>query len=97
MFNIVLKGNEDYVGIAARDTVNALKILVSSVRGVAATTEDKQIQQTILDNARDVINQSIRLLEEAKYAMNDPSNPENQQRLSQVFIPYYVVVFITVK
>ncbi|XP_055873161.1 talin-1 isoform X5 [Biomphalaria glabrata] len=78
------QGNEDYVGIAARDTVNALKILVSSVRGVAATTEDKQIQQTILDNARDVINQSIRLLEEAKYAMNDPSNPENQQRLSQV-------------
>ncbi|KAH9509677.1 Talin-2, partial [Bulinus truncatus] len=78
------QGNEDYVGIAARDTVNALKVLVSAVRGVAATTEDKQIQQNIIDNARDVINQSIRLLDEAKYAMNDPSNPENQQRLSQV-------------
>ncbi|CAL1533836.1 unnamed protein product, partial [Lymnaea stagnalis] len=78
------QGNEDYVGIAARDTVNALKVLVSSVRGVAATTDDRQIQQAILDNARDVINQSIRLLEEAKYAMNDPNNPDNQQRLSQV-------------
>ncbi|BFZ14072.1 hypothetical protein BsWGS_17114 [Bradybaena similaris] len=78
------QGNEDYVGIAARDTVNALKILVSAVRGVAATTDDKQVQQEIIDNARDVIRQSIRLLEEAKYAMDDPRNPENQQRLSQV-------------
>ncbi|XP_059140472.1 talin-2-like isoform X4 [Physella acuta] len=78
------QGNEDYVGIAARDTVNALKILVSSVRGVAATTEDKQIQQTIIDNARDVIHQSIKLLDEAKSAMNDPNNPDNQQKLSQV-------------
>uniref|UniRef100_A0A0B7BNT7 I/LWEQ domain-containing protein n=1 Tax=Arion vulgaris TaxID=1028688 RepID=A0A0B7BNT7_9EUPU len=78
------QGNEDYVGIAARDTVNALKVLVSSVRGVAATTDDKRVQQAIIDNARDVISQSIYLLEEAKYAMNDPGNPDNQQRLSQV-------------
>ncbi|CAG5116694.1 unnamed protein product, partial [Candidula unifasciata] len=78
------QGNEDYVGIAARDTVNALKIMVSSVRGVAATTDDKQAQQEIIDNAKEVIRQSIRLLEEAKYAMDDPRNPDNQQRLSQV-------------
>ncbi|CAG5121597.1 unnamed protein product, partial [Candidula unifasciata] len=78
------QGNEDYVGIAARDTVNALKVLVSSVRGVAATTDDRQVQQAIIDNARDVISQSVRLLQEAKNAMGDPSNPENQQRLSQV-------------
>ena len=40
------QGNEDYVGIAARDTVNALKILVGSVRGVAATTDDQQVRKS---------------------------------------------------
>ena len=39
----VFQGNEDYVGIAARDTVNALKVMVSAVRGVAATTNDNQV------------------------------------------------------
>ncbi|RUS77308.1 hypothetical protein EGW08_014935, partial [Elysia chlorotica] len=78
------QGNEDYVGIAARDTVNALKILVSSVRGVASTTEDRQVRQAIIDQAREVISQSHHLLEEAKAAMDDPANPENQARLTQV-------------
>ncbi|PVD36353.1 hypothetical protein C0Q70_03333 [Pomacea canaliculata] len=78
------QGNEDYVGIAARDTANALKILTNAVRGVAATTTDKQVQEAVIANARDVIDKSYRLLEEARRAMQDPSNPDNQQRLTQV-------------
>ncbi|XP_055955771.1 talin-2-like isoform X4 [Patella vulgata] len=78
------QGNEDYVGIASRDTANALKILTSAVRGVAATTKDEQIQHNIVGSAHDVMDKSIRLLEEAKCALQNPSNPENSQRLTQV-------------
>lgn len=78
------QGNEDYVGIAARDTANALKVLTNAVRGVAATTTDRQVQQAVIDSARDVIDKSHRLLEEAKRAMQDPNNPDNQHRLTQV-------------
>ncbi|XP_041355718.1 talin-1-like [Gigantopelta aegis] len=78
------QGNEDYVGIAARDTANALKELTSAVRGVAATSQDQEVRQAIISSAHEVLIQSIRLLDEAKKAMGDPSNPENQQRLTQV-------------
>ncbi|KAL5020158.1 hypothetical protein ScPMuIL_003050 [Solemya velum] len=78
------QGNENYVGIAARDTANSLTVLTRSVRGVAATTEDRQIQIVIIDCAHDVLDKSTRLLEEAKNTVNEPSNPENQQRLTQV-------------
>lgn len=43
MFVGCFQGNEDYVGIASRDTVAALKVLVNAVRGVAATTDDLQV------------------------------------------------------
>ncbi|XP_076439084.1 talin-1-like isoform X2 [Babylonia areolata] len=78
------QGNEDYVGIAARDTANALKVLTNAVRGVAATTTDRQVQEAVIDSAREVIETSQRLLEEARHAMQDPSHQGNQQRLSQV-------------
>ncbi|ESO89699.1 hypothetical protein LOTGIDRAFT_218488 [Lottia gigantea] len=78
------QGNEDYVGIASRDTANALKVLTSAVRGVAATTNDQQIQRNIIGSAHDVMDKSIRLLEEAKSALENPNSPENSQRLTQV-------------
>ena len=78
------QGNDNYVGIAAKDTANALRVLTDATRGVAATTEDREVQELVVDSAREVISQSTKLLEEAKKAMNDPDNPENQQRLNQV-------------
>ena len=78
------QGNENYTGIAARDTANALKVLMQSVRGVAATTNDRALQQKICDCALDVMDKSANLIEEAKKAVNNPSNPDNQTRLAQV-------------
>ena len=72
------------MGIAARDTANALKELTSAVRGVAATSQDPDVQQAVIASAHEVLLQSVRLLDEAKQAMSDPSNPDNQQRLTQV-------------
>ncbi|GFT39672.1 talin-2 [Nephila pilipes] len=78
------QGNENYTGIAARDTGSALKILTKAVRGVAATTSDRDVQMKIIDNARDVLDKSTLLIQESQRAMNNPSNPDIQQRLTQV-------------
>lgn len=79
------QGDESYTGIAARETASSLATLKEAVRGVAATTNDKEVQERIIEAARDVMEKSARLLEEAKKAVNNPNNPENQQRLAQAF------------
>jgi len=79
-----LQGNENYTGIAARDTANSLRVLTSAVRGVAATSSDRELQDSIIDHARDVMDKSANLIEEAKKAVMHPQNPDNQTRLAQV-------------
>ncbi|XP_053387301.1 talin-1-like [Mercenaria mercenaria] len=78
------QGNDNYVGIAARDTANALRVFVNAARGVAANSKDKQEQQLILDSAREVIAKSNHLLEAARDVIDNPNKPDNQQRLQQV-------------
>lgn len=63
-----------------------MKILTKAVRGVAATSTDRDIQSKIIDNARDVMDKSTLLIQESQRAMNNPSNPDIQQRLTQVLI-----------
>lgn len=81
---VIFQGNENYVGVAARDTANALRVLTEATRSVASTSEDIKVRRQVIDSARDVIDKSTHLLEETKRAMNDPENPENQARLNQV-------------
>ena len=78
------QGNDNYVGIAARDTANALRVFVNAARGVAANSKDRQEQELILESAREVIAKSNQLLEAARNAIDNPNNPDNQQRLQQV-------------
>ncbi len=82
-----LQGNDNYTGMAARDTANALQVLTNSVRGVAASTADRNLQDAIIDCARDVMDKSGNLIDEAKKAVNNPNNPDNQTRLAQVNCP----------
>ena len=78
------QGNDNYTGIAAKDTANALRVLTNAVRGVAANTSDRDLQDRILYSGKDVMDKSANLIEEAKKAVNNPNNPENQTRLAQV-------------
>ncbi|XP_066931569.1 talin-2-like isoform X1 [Clytia hemisphaerica] len=78
------QGNDSYTGIAARDTANALKALTNAVRGVAATSGEPSDQQAILKAAQVVMNKSAQLIAEAKHALEDPNDPENQQNLAHV-------------
>ena len=59
-------------------------MLTTAVRGVAATSSDRELQDSIVDHARDVMDKSANLIEEAKKAVANPQNPENQTRLAQV-------------
>ncbi|KAM5293081.1 talin-2 isoform 3-T3 [Ctenodactylus gundi] len=78
------QGNEHYTGVAARETAQALKTLAQAARGVAASTSDPTAAHAMLDSARDVMEGSAMLIQEAKQALIAPGDTESQQRLAQV-------------
>ncbi|XP_045678032.1 talin-2 isoform X1 [Phyllostomus hastatus] len=78
------QGNEHYTGVAARETAQALKTLAQAARGVAASTSDPAAVHAMLDSARDVMEGSAMLIQEAKQALIAPGDAESQQRLAQV-------------
>jgi hypothetical protein len=71
-------------GVAARETAQALKTLAQAARGVAASTSDPAAAHAMLDSARDVMEGSAMLIQEAKQALIAPGDAERQQRLAQV-------------
>ncbi|XP_014390984.1 PREDICTED: talin-2 isoform X3 [Myotis brandtii] len=78
------QGNEHYTGVAASETAQALKTLAQAARGVAASTSDPAAAHAMLDSARDVMEGSAMLIQEAKQALIAPGDAESQQRLAQV-------------
>jgi hypothetical protein len=73
-----------FPGVAARETAQALKTLAQAARGVAASTNDPEAAHAMLDSARDVMEGSAMLIQEAKQALIAPGDTESQQRLAQV-------------
>uniref|UniRef100_A0A8C5UMS1 Talin 2 n=1 Tax=Microcebus murinus TaxID=30608 RepID=A0A8C5UMS1_MICMU len=73
-----------HVWVAARETAQALKTLAQAARGVAASTSDPAAAHAMLDSARDVMEGSAMLIQEAKQALIAPGDAESQQRLAQV-------------
>uniref|UniRef100_A0A8C3LS28 Talin 2 n=1 Tax=Chrysolophus pictus TaxID=9089 RepID=A0A8C3LS28_CHRPC len=71
-------------GVAARETAQALKTLAQAARGVAASTTDPVAAHAMLDSARDVMEGSAMLIQEAKQALAAPGDADSQQRLAQV-------------
>lgn len=66
------QGNENYTGIAARDTASALQTLTDAARGVAALTKNPQTQEYIIVTAVKVMDQSVSLIMEAKRCVENP-------------------------
>ncbi len=66
------QGNENYTGIAARDTSSALQTLADAARGVAAFTKDPQTQEYIIVTAVKVLDQSVSLILESKRCVQNP-------------------------
>lgn len=86
LMTVAAQGNDSYTGIAARDTASELKVLANAVRGVAATSDEPKDQQAILKAAKLVMQESANLIEEAKRALENPNDPDNQQKLAQVLL-----------
>ncbi|GAB6032133.1 hypothetical protein CHUAL_010792 [Chamberlinius hualienensis] len=78
------QGNENYTGLAARDTTNALKQLTDAVRGVAATSSDPAVAQRVMDHAQVVLDRSWALIDEARRTAASPGDTDQQHRLNQV-------------
>uniref|UniRef100_A0A2K5F953 Talin 2 n=1 Tax=Aotus nancymaae TaxID=37293 RepID=A0A2K5F953_AOTNA len=76
--------SSEILGVAARETAQALKTLAQAARGVAASTTDPAAAHAMLDSARDVMEGSAMLIQEAKQALIAPGDAESQQRLAQV-------------
>ena len=62
-------GNDNYTGIAARDTANSLRVLAGAVRGVAAGTKNPRTQEYILTTAQTVSSTTTTLAS----SLRDPS------------------------
>merc|ERR1719431_2453411 len=72
----------DITNRAARDTANALRDFTAAVRGVAATSTDRQAQNRVIDQAQLVMAKSAQLVLEAQRAMSNPSDPNKSQNLA---------------
>ena len=59
-------------------------MLAGAVRGVAAGSKDKSTQKYILTTAQKLMDQTVALITEAKYAVENPTQPNMQMRLAQV-------------
>ena len=77
------QGNDSYTGIAARDTASALKVLAKAIHGVAASATQPASQQAIVKAAQVVMHESANLIEEAKRALENPTEKDNQQRMAK--------------
>lgn len=58
--------------------------MAQAARGVAASTTDPVAAHAMLDSARDVMEGSAMLIQEAKQALAAPGDADSQQRLAQV-------------
>ena len=76
------QGSENYTSVAARDTAQALAILASAVKAVAATSNDRELQEQALDGVIEVLNRAERIVVLTKKAKTDSADPAFQQQLA---------------
>lgn len=76
------QGNENYTGHAAQETANSLKDLTMAVRGVAATTTDRQLQSRLIQSADSVMDRSLILIEEARRSLRTSEKISSQDLIN---------------
>ncbi|XP_063237314.1 talin-1 isoform X2 [Bacillus rossius redtenbacheri] len=84
LLSAAAQGNENYTGSAARNTAASLRDLTMAVRGVAATTTNRETQSRIINSADTVMDRSLILIEEAREALRHPERTNNSQNLAHV-------------
>jgi hypothetical protein len=88
VFTNIEQGNAEDTGSAAQITADALRQLITAVRGVAACAPPGSgvdiSPQDVISSAVDVLDKSMSLMTTAQMCVDDPQNPENKTRLAQV-------------
>ncbi|KAL5257851.1 hypothetical protein ACHWQZ_G012707 [Mnemiopsis leidyi] len=77
------QGNANYTGIAARETANHLGDLIGAVRGICACTDDRNDQNVVIDNAKDVLDEAQRMMEYSKVLLNNPDSADAAKNLHE--------------
>lgn len=70
LMSAAAQGNEPYTAQAARDTAESLRALTSSVRTVAATSNNLEVQKKLIGSNKEVLSHSAKLIEEAQRSLN---------------------------
>ena len=81
-----VQSDEKTVESCTREILQTLRKLTNSTRGIAATSNDHRIQETIIERSHDVLERSTRLVREAKKAVLTPNDLEMQNKLAEVNI-----------
>lgn len=79
------QGNEQFTSVASKDTFTALSAFTNSIRAIVACSDptNLQLQHKLVDSARQVLQQSIGLCDEAQHALLNPQDSAaHQQRLA---------------
>ena len=84
LLSATAQGEENYIGSASRDVTSSLKNLTSASRGIAATSNERDVQMKVLDNSIDILEQSITLFEEIRWALQNTQDADRRQRLTAV-------------
>lgn len=77
------RSTESSAGIAARETANHLGDLISAVRGICACTDDRNDQNVVIDNAKDVLDEAGRMMEYSKVLLNNPDSADAVKNLHE--------------
>lgn len=75
---------ENLIGPAAREVTNALKSLTSASRGIAATSGERDVQMRSLDNSIEILEHSVTLFEEIRWAMHNGDDADRSERLMNI-------------
>lgn len=70
--------------VCTRDILQTLRKLTNSTRGIAATSNDHQVQETIIERSHQVLERSTHLVREAKKAIQTPNDRELQTKLAEL-------------
>ncbi|CAF4072990.1 unnamed protein product, partial [Rotaria sp. Silwood2] len=84
LLSAVTQNDEKTVETCTREILQILRKLTNSTRGIAATSNDYQIQETIIERSHEVLERSTRLVREAKKAINTPNDVEIQNKLAEL-------------
>ncbi|CAF3837471.1 unnamed protein product [Rotaria magnacalcarata] len=84
LLSAVTQNDEKTVESCTREILQTLRKLTNSTRGIAATSDDHQTRESIIERSHEVLERSTHLVREAKKAIHTPNDLEIQNKLAEI-------------